>query len=476
LHDLLQMTGWAVGILAALHALLWKRDPRAALGWISFCLLVPWLGALAYALLGVNRLKTHAQQLGEDWPICDDIAPGHAGAGSAGDPTCAVDLPPELAALDHLGQRVTGLPLVGGNRVQPLHDGEQAYPAMLDAIGRAARTVWLSTYIFDTDGTGRAFIDALAAAAARGLDVRVIVDGIGEKYSRPRAAKLLRARSVQVARFLPPRLLKPNLHMNLRNHRKLLLLDGELAFTGGMNIGDRHLAGRLDNPRRVIDLQFRVEGPVVLQMEQIFLEDWAFATGTAVTPPRARSLPPVGPAACRSVTDGPDEDLDRLNWILHGAFAAARRRLVIMTPYFIPDRPLIAALVGVALRGVRVDIVLPGLNNLPYCHWATRHLLWELLAHGVKVWYQPPPFVHSKLLLLDDAYALIGSANIDSRSLRLNFELGLEVVDRDFNAELSDHVERCLAVSRPVTQAEVDGRPFLVRVRDGLARLASPYL
>jgi cardiolipin synthase len=470
-HNLLQLTGWAVGILAALHALLWKRDPRAALGWICVCLLVPWLGALAYALLGVNRLKTQAQKLGEDRPTGASGAPG-----AAADPTGVVELPPELAPLAHLGQRVTGLPLVAGNGVQPLHDGEQAYPAMLDAIGRATRTVWLCTYIFDTDSSGRDFIDALAAAATRGLDVRVIVDGIGERYSRPRAAKLLEERGVKVARFLPPRLLRLNLHINLRNHRKLLLLDGELAFTGGMNIGDRHLAGRLDNPQRVIDLQFRVEGPVLAQMEQIFLEDWAFATGTAVTPPPARRLPSVGPAACRSVTDGPDEDLDRLNWILHGAFAAARRRLVIMTPYFIPDRPLIAALVAVALRGVRVDIVLPGLNNLPYCHWATRHLLWELLAHGVRVWYQPPPFVHSKLLLVDDAYTLLGSANIDSRSLRLNFEFGLEVIDRGLNAELTAHVDRCLAASRPVTQDEVDGRPILVRVRDGLARLASPYL
>ena len=475
MHDLLQMTGWAVGILAALHALLWKRDPRAALGWISFCLLVPWVGALAYALLGVNRLKTHAQRLGADWPTCVVGAPGGPDDPPA-DATCAIDLPRELDALAQLGERVTSLPLVGGNRVQPLHDGEQAYPAMLDAIGRAARTAWLSTYIFDTDATGRAFIDALAAAAARGVDVRVIVDGIGEKYSRPRAAKLLGASGVAVARFLPPRLLKPNLHLNLRNHRKLLLLDGELAFTGGMNIGDRHLAARLDNPKRVIDLQFQVAGPVVAQMERTFLEDWAFATGAEIPPLTARALPPVGPAACRGVADGPDEDLDRLNWILHGAFAAARRRLVIMTPYFIPDRPLISALVGAALRGVRVDIVLPGRNNLPYCHWATRHLLWELLAHGVRVWYQPPPFVHSKLLLVDESYALIGSANLDSRSLRLNYEFGLEVVDPGFNADLTAHVERCLAASRPVTQEEVDGRPFLVRVRDGLARLASPYL
>lgn len=469
MHDLLEVLGWAVGALAALHALLWKRDPRAALGWILVCLLVPWFGALAYALLGVNRLKTHGQRLGATWPAAGD-QPLEADAGSA-----AHGQRGELAELARIGERVTSLPLVGGNAVQPLHNGEQAFPAMLEAIARSSRTAWLSTYIFDTDATGRAFIDALAAAAARGVDVRVIVDGIGEKYSRPRAARLLAARGVKVARFLPPRLLAPNLHMNLRDHRKLLLLDGALGFTGGMNIGDRHLAGRLDNPRRVVDLQFRVEGPVVAHMERVFLQDWAFVTSRAA---EACSPPPaaVGPAACRGVADGPNEDFDRLMWILHGAIAAARERLVIMTPYFIPDRPLITAIVAAALRGVRVDVILPGRNNLPYCHWATRHLLWELLAHGVQVWYQPPPFVHSKVILVDEAYALIGSANLDSRSLRLNFEFDLEVVDRGFNAELSAHVERCLEVSRPVTQDELAARPLLERVRDGLARLASPYL
>jgi cardiolipin synthase len=278
-----------------------------------------------------------------------------------------------------------------------------------------------------------------------------------------------------VARFLPPRLLRPNLHRNLRDHRKLLLLDGALGFTGGMNIGDRHLAGRLDDPRRVVDLQFRVEGPVIAHMERVFLQDWAFVTGRAA---EACSPAPaaVGSAACRCVADGPNEDFDRLMWILHGAIAAARERLAIMTPYFIPDRPLITAIVAAALRGVRVDVILPGRNNLPYCHWATRHLLWELLAHGVQVWYQPPPFVHSKVVLVDEAYALIGSANLDSRSLRLNFEFDLEVVDRGFNRELSGHVERCLAASCPVTRAELDARPLPERVRDALARLASPYL
>jgi len=474
LHDWIRVAGWAVGAVAALHALLWKRDPRAAAGWMTVCLLVPWLGALAYALLGVNRLATHGQKLGERWP---DPGPVPAGAAAdAGPGPQHGGLAPDLVELSRVGGTVTRLPLVGGNRVQPLHGGEQAYPAMLSAIAQARRAVWLSTYIFDTDASGRDFIDALAAAAGRGLDVRVIVDGIGERYSRPRAGRLLEERGVRVGRFLPPSLLRPNLHMNLRDHRKLLVLDGERAFTGGMNIGDRHLAGRTENPRRVVDLHFGVEGPVVAHMERTFLQDWAFVTGGPAEARPAGGRAAAGAARCRGVADGPNEDIDRLSWILHGAVSAARRRLVIMTPYFIPDRPLITALVAVALRGVRIDVILPGKNNLPYCHWATRHLLWELVSHGVRVWYQPPPFVHSKLMLVDDGYALIGSANLDPRSLRLNFEFDLEVFDTGFNRQLSLHAERCMAESRPVTLEELDGRSVPERLRDALARLASPYL
>jgi cardiolipin synthase len=252
-------------------------------------------------------------------------------------------------------------------------------------------------------------------------------------------------------------------------------VDGETGFTGGMNLGGRHLVDN-DDPDRVVDVHFRVTGPVVNQFEDAFHEDWCFATGHAPEVPPHRDLAAAGEALCRGISDGPNEDLDALSWILQGAIAAAQRRIAIMTPYFVPDRMLVAAFVGAALRGVRIELLLPAKSNLPYVHWATRAMLWELLEVGVRVRYQPPPFVHSKLLLVDDDYALIGSANIDPRSLRLNFEFNVEVWDRAFVATMDRHVEACRAASREVTLAEVDGRPITERVRDGLARLAAPYL
>jgi cardiolipin synthase len=467
----------AAGVLSALHALLWKRDPRAALGWIMACLILPGLGPMLYWLLGVNRLRTRGQKMRRVWP---ELAEGLGAIGAPEDRAGVQDVPRELVQLARVGDAVTKQPLMRGNEISLLHNGEQAYPAMIQAIREARSTVHLCSYIFAPDDVGRQFIAALADATERGLSVRVLIDGIGEKYSWPRASGVLEAAGVRVARFLPPHLFRPNLHFNLRNHRKLLLLDGTRGFTGGMNIGERYLAADTGNPRRTIDLHFAVQGPVIAQMEETFAEDWAFATDE---PPATCELAAPSPrdegddgALCRGITDGPNEDLDKLAWILMGAISAANRRLLIMTPYFVPDRTIIRALIGASLRGVQVQIVLPGKNNLPYVHWASRAMLWELLQQGVRVYYQPAPFVHSKLLVVDDDYAMIGSANIDARSLRLNFEFNVEVYDRAFVTELTRHFEASRDASTETSLALLDARPLHERVRDGLARLAAPYL
>jgi len=460
------------GLYSAGHALLNKRDPRAALGWVAVCLLVhPAAGAVLYWLFGVNRIHTRAQRWKQrgDWNLAPHISQFYK--------IQKTELPPALkgdvAELLAVSDRVTHRPVLGGNRVVILHNGEQAYPAMLAAIAAARRSVHLSTYIFDTDHTGRQFIEALAAAAARGLDVRVLVDGMGALYSLPQAPGRLRKAGVRAARFLP---MSKGLYINLRNHRKLLVIDCATGFTGGMNIGDRHLAQNEANPRRVVDLHFKIDGPAVLQMEEVFLEDWRFATGDSEAAP-----PPVPPASagdahCRGISDGPNHDFEILQLIIIGAISAAGTRVQIMTPYFIPDASLVSALTAAAFRGVEVEIILPQRNNLPYVGWASQDLLSELLQHGIRIFYQPPPFVHTKYLLIDRAYALVGSSNLDPRSLRLNFEFNLEICDAAVVGALRRHFEEVRGRSRPTTLAEVNGRPFLIKLRDATTKLFSPYL
>jgi cardiolipin synthase len=463
-----------VSVATASHALLYKRDPRAALAWIAVCLLYPLLGPILYVLFGVNRVRTRAKKLGHRWQFFLPVVyerPEHPGPAALS----GLGVPEEVKAIARISDAVTRRSLVGGNSIEILHNGEQAYPAMLEAIERTERTLFLSTYIFETNDTGLRFIDALARAARRGVDVRVIIDGVGQWYSIPRAGTLLEKQGVRVARFLPPRLIPPKLLINLRNHRKILVADGTTGFIGGMNIGDRHLAARFENPSRVVDAHFRLDGPVVAQIENVFLEDWGFSTGEHPVPSPALAIG-AGRIICRAIIDGPDEDLDRLSTILLGAVSGARRRISIMTPYFLPSRELIAALQSAALRGVEVTILLPGKNNLPFVHWATRKMLWELLEQGIRVFYQPPPFIHTKLFVVDDLYSLIGSANIDPRSLRLNFELAVEVFDSQFAKILSEHIQRSRDVSLEASLEALESRQFPVRVRDALAWLFSPYL
>ncbi len=464
--------------MSAGHALLYKRDPRAALGWIAVCLAYPLLGPLLYYLFGINRLRTRAYQLKGAPSKRQKVGyerPDNVNAGGDDKRLPALVKHPKLAALARASAAVTHRPLADSNALQPFFDGEGAYAAMLDAIKAARHSVCMASYIFETNRSGRRFIDALAAARLRGVEVRVLLDGIGELYNWPRAGSLLKRQGVKVARFLPARILPPSIHINLRNHRKLLVVDGRVGFTGGMNIGDRHLRHQSTGHRETADIHFQLSGPVIDQLQDVFDEDWLFATGEN-SRPQFEKLPGTGSAACRVITDGPNDEFEKLALITTGAVALARKRVAIMTPYFLPPPSLVNALQAAALRGVEVAVILPQKSNQPLAHWATRNMLWELLQFGVHVYYQPPPFAHSKFLLIDDDYGHIGSANLDPRSLRLNFELVVEVFDRQFVAQLGKHFDRVRNTATEESLAGVDGRPLPARVRDAIAWLFSPYL
>jgi len=462
-----------LSLAAATHAMLYKRDPRAALGWVSVCLFFPFLGPLFYYMFGINRIRTHARKLAG--ASLFRLAVGHErGSIQRDSPAASEGLDPHLRRFAHVSDRVTSHPLTAGNKIEILHNGEQAYPAMLAAINNAVDHVLLITYLFESDAIGDAFIAALTAAHRRGVTVRVIVDGIGELYSWPRISQRLRRAGIRAERFLPPRLLPPAFFVNLRNHRKILVVDGEHGFTGGMNIGARHLMASTAR-QRTSDLHFSLQGPVVPRLQAIFAEDWRFVTGESLTFKDA-GYATQGTTSCRCISDGPNEDLDMISLVIMGAMSAAQREITIITPYFLPSRELIAALQSAALRGVDVAIILPEKSNLRFIDWASRNLLWELLQHDVKVYYQPPPFAHTKLFVVDGVYAQIGSANIDPRSLRLNFELNLEVLGAEAVTPMAEYSRHIRRHSIPVTLAEVDKRRLAARIRDAACWLFLPYL
>jgi cardiolipin synthase len=480
-HWLILLLVSAVAVTTAVHAMLFKRDPRSAFAWVAVCLLFPVAGPVLYAFFGINRIRTRAKKLGEERSFKLELDESRTARLSPFEVTCE-SLPDECQNIARTADAVTRHPLVSGNVISPLSDGESAYPEMLQAIDSAQNFVLLSTFIFQRDESGMRFAEALGGAVGRGVDVRVIVDGVGEFYGLPRrVGNVLKQRGVRLARFLPPKLIPPTLYINLRNHRKLLIVDGRIGFTGGMNIADRHLAQSPEPPARARDIHFRFEGPVVGQLEDTFMDDWHFCTGDDSAPgvpydwsrseTRSRAT-----AVCRAIAEGPHEDFNTLATILIGAISSARRRVVIVTPYFLPSQEMIGALQSAALRGAGVTIIMPEKNNLPYVHWATRKMLWEMIEYGVHTYYQPPPFAHTKLFVIDDFYAQVGSANFDPRSLRLNFELNVEVFDRGLVQRLADYTESIQRRSRKITLDELDGRSLPVRTRDALAWLFSPYL
>jgi cardiolipin synthase len=257
----------------------------------------------------------------------------------------------------------------------------------------------------------------------------------------------------------------------------LLALDGQTAFTGGMNI--RHGNVLATSPRHPVqDLQFRVEGSLVAQLQAAFANDWAFTTGEALDGEKwfPKPRPTDRGVIARVITDGPDGDFEKLRLTLLAALAEAQTSVQILTPYFLPDPALITALNLAVLRGVRVDIILPARSNLPYVHWASRAMWWQVLERGCRIWLTPPPFDHSKLMIVDEHWVLLGSANWDARSLRLNFELNVECYGREFAHEMAAVLGKKLHGAHEVTLAEADRRSFLTRLRDAIARLFSPYL
>lgn len=440
----------ALSLACSVHILLNKHEPRATIGWIALCLGLPLFGPLLYFLLGINRVSRRAKKLRAD--------------GSN---------PSRLEVTRNL--HIKALPPPSdGSRIEAFTSGHTALDAMLVAIKQAKSRVWLSMYIFERKGIGNDFIGAIADAVSRGVTVNVLLDGVGALYGFGNTAKKLRQAGAAVAMFIPPKLFPPSWRLNLRNHRKILVVDNDIAFVGGMNIRNGYIGRIPDEKPTISDLHFRLTGAIVTELTDIFADDWAFATGAELTlPTSAQHL--TSETRLRVVVDGPDNDTDLLTLAIQSAFASAQSSIRLMTPYFLPPQELISGLQAAALRGVNVSIVLPAKNNLPYIHWATRHMLEQLLRFDVNVSYQNGCFDHSKLLLVDDNYSLVGSPNIDPRSLRLNFEIALEVWDVELAAQLDAHFEQRLSDAQPITLEDIRSRSILAKLRDAIAWLFSPY-
>lgn len=465
-----------LAMAAGVHVVMNKQNEAAAFSWLGIIVLAPVVGPILYWLFGINRIHRRARAALPDYTESLFLESGEGML----DLDCA---PQRWQPLMHVGLGVHGAPYLSGNCLHPLINGDQAYPAMLEAIDAALESVVLSSYIFEYDAVGKRFVDALVAAQERGAEVRVLIDGLGVGYgfSMVRADRVLRRRGVKTARFLSALSTSGTRFINLRNHRKILSVDGRVAFVGGMNIrasnmidapveenttsfGTRHLTQ---------DVHFKVEGPVINQINAVFAADWHFAAHENLILPRWRGGQP-GTVAMRALLDGPDDNYQKLQLTMLGAIQVAQTRICVVSPYFLPDRTVLSALQLAVLRGVRVDICVPEHSNLPFVDWAMRANRRRLLSSGVHLHESQGPFDHSKLFLIDDYWCMIGSSNWDARSLELNFEINLECYDDELNAQIACILQNKLALSREVIECS-DGH-FLQRLRNNFFRLFSPYL
>ena len=464
-----------LAIAAGVHVVLNKQNEAAAFSWLGIIVLAPLLGAMLYWLFGINRIRRRAQAELPDYTASVNTE-------CEGNPVDLGTVPEHWLPLMRLGMGIHHTSYLAGNSVQPLINGDVAYPAMIDAIDQASHCVVLSSYIFEYDEVGSQFVDALVAAHERGVAVRVMIDGLGVGYgfSLVRSDRVLRKRGVKTARFLSTWSSAGTRFINLRNHRKILSVDGVVAFVGGMNIRAGNLvasssdgSGSVWGRHLTQDIHFKVQGPVINQINAVFAADWHFAARESLDLPQWQGGS-AGSVDIRALLDGPDDNYQKLQLTILGAIQAARSRISVVSPYFLPDRTVLSALQIAVLRGVRVDICVPARNNLLFVGWAMQANRRKLLRNGIHLLESHEPFDHSKLFLVDDYWCLIGSSNWDARSLELNFEINLECYDTEMNAEMSAIFRQKL--SRAEEVLECSDKQLLVRLRNNFFRLFSPYL
>jgi cardiolipin synthase len=463
-----------LGAGAAIHAAMTKRDVRAAIGWVGVVMMSPLFGALFYFVAGINRIrKTRVGQLR------DETMFAHAREPEVVEVDVALTSGRQFVSLRTLGDNISRFQLSAGNSVQVLWGGDETYPAMLQAIREATKTIALQSYIFDNDPVGRELAQALIDAHERGVAVRVLIDSIGSKYSRPPITRLLSPAGVTTALFMTnPMGVMRMPYANLRSHRKILVVDGRIGFTGGMNIRAAFVRAQA-GPDMNADVHFRFEGPMVAQLLSVFAHDWDFTTQetlpetlwfTHVHPVQPGSIP------VRCVPSGPDRSIESTHNMLLGALAVAQHHVRIQSPYFLPDQALIGALATAARRGVTVDIVIPGKNNLRLVDFAMTAQLDQVVRTGCRVWRSYGPFDHSKLMTVDDAWSYVGSSNLDPRSLRLNFELDTEIYDTHVSVQLSRYIDNLISRAARQNSEDLARIPFIERLRNKIIWLATPYL
>ena len=449
---LVVLGGWIV---------LQRSEPVATLGWLMALALLPYVGFLVYYVLGPQRIQRSGRRR-----VASHGAVGARGKDAAGD---AAD------PLDRMALAMTGFPATTATRVELLVDGGATYAALLVAIAAACHHVHVEYYIYAGDRTGTLIRDALVERAKAGVKVRVLLDGVGSKLAKDFARPLHDA-GVELAFFHPVRwwmapFSRPKL--NMRSHRKIVICDGLIGFTGGINVTDDENETLNDNAYH--DLHLRVEGDAVRWLQVAWLEDWHYVTGKTVDDAQLFAEPNPGPIRSQVIPAGPDNDWEPIHRMQVEAIHAARQRVWLATPYFVPSRAALFALEGAAMRGLDVRVMVPKRSDSRLVTSAARSYFDKMFKAGVRIYEYGPRMLHSKVLLVDDALAMVGTSNFDTRSFSLNFEIVMLFRDAGVATLLETALVADMAIATEV-DAQSHKPAFFARLGEATARLFSPML
>ena len=461
----LLVLGWLLYVLLlGGWIILQKREPVATLSWLLGLALLPYLGFLVYHVFGPQKIRRHRLRR----------ETSRARMTGEADYT---DEATETAELIRLAEMTTGLRRSRASDIRLLIDGCATYDALLEDVRAARFHIHLEYYIYHPDNAGTALRDALVERARAGVKVRLLIDAVGGHRSRRFFTDLIEAGG-EVAWFHPPRFGRvwQRPWVNLRSHRKIVVIDGRIGYTGSVNISDDHDERHSEDAFR--DLHLRVEGEAVLRLQRVFAEDWIYSAGEddcleeiAAQTPRP-DTPGETPALV--LASGPDSSWEAIHRLYVGAIHGARQRVWLATPYFVPGEAAIMALTSAALAGLDVRLLVPKRSDSVLTTLAARSYFDTLVEAGVKVHEYGPRMLHTKALLIDDHMVLVGSANFDHRSFRLNFEVSMLLDGEELAAELEQHLEGEFENAPEVRAGSK--RPLRHRLPEALARLLSPLL
>lgn len=475
------MAWWIVlliaGYLATLLLIPWillkpTVHPYSAVAWILTVLLLPYLGAAFALVFGINRLERHRVRKRE---ASEDIA-RRVPPWSEGIEETLVDRTPLEQTLASMSHRLAGRRPTAGNRSNLLTDMTRAFDVVEEMILSARHYLHIEFYIWHSDRIGTRLRDLLIRKAREGVAVRFLYDGIGSLGLTRRFLKPMHRAGVHVALFLPGRKFHQRWSINLRNHRKLVLVDGQAALTGGMNVGDEYL-GRDPSFGSWRDTQIHLRGPCVLDLQQVFVEDWYYATGEELSGEEYFPEPQqYGDQLVQTIADGPENSAGALEATMFTAITEARQKILLATSYFVPPGSLCSALENAARRGIRTRVLVARQGNYLVTLLAGRSYFDRLLAAGVEIHEYTDGFFHGKTLTVDGVWSLVGTPNFDMRSLMLNFEIGMALFDRRTAKELEEQFERDLRQSEILSLPSWRQRSTRARLGENLCRLFAPML